>query len=463
MATPRTGKQRGRHLSGPPIPARNTLQAGQQLNFTHGEPQESQDKYSYPSIDNFQSASQTSTPPHSTGLYRNSLSNIGDSSSLFSIHAPNDPTPPLKQDSVPFHFGTNEKSALGGFAFDLPSSQHRAPAFHFGAGKGTGSSPFAFQSSPPVNMVVEREPPKSASQAPGSPPRSKYPSQPEFGKPSPLHNRLQPNSNVFNIPNRSHPRPEHHRPAPPPTSHLQGAKDIGHKFVDPFRSQHPLRQGPDNGNSDAVEVPRHYNPPVYASYPKPPPTFSAVPTAAPYSGPSTTFSAVNTGAPAYTVPYAYPQLQPVIDLTKPQHSYEYDPALSDNRFGAPDPYQYVAAEKANEDIKALLEGAFEDEDDQSRTRARRRKAQAAIDGLAEKMNSLGVEQTEDQEREGQAEENEIDDGSVEGLKVKLLPHQVDGVEWMREKEIGLENDSKKKKVPKGGILADDMGLVGARQ
>ncbi|KEQ70086.1 hypothetical protein M436DRAFT_22206, partial [Aureobasidium namibiae CBS 147.97] len=44
----------------------------------------------------------------------------------------------------------------------------------------------------------------------------------------------------------------------------------------------------------------------------------------------------------------------------------------------------------------------------------------------------------------------------EGLNIKLLPHQVEGVSWMIDKEIG---ERKKNGVlPKGGILADDMGL-----
>lgn len=38
---------------------------------------------------------------------------------------------------------------------------------------------------------------------------------------------------------------------------------------------------------------------------------------------------------------------------------------------------------------------------------------------------------------------------IPGLKCMLLPHQVQGVAWMREREKGLS---------KGGILADDMGL-----
>ncbi len=40
--------------------------------------------------------------------------------------------------------------------------------------------------------------------------------------------------------------------------------------------------------------------------------------------------------------------------------------------------------------------------------------------------------------------------------MKLLPHQVEGVEWMRGRELG--GFKGKGKVPKGGILADDMGL-----
>lgn len=41
------------------------------------------------------------------------------------------------------------------------------------------------------------------------------------------------------------------------------------------------------------------------------------------------------------------------------------------------------------------------------------------------------------------------DASISGLKCVLLPHQVQGVTWMREREKGAA---------KGGILADDMGL-----
>ncbi|KAI1741614.1 hypothetical protein F4680DRAFT_414540 [Xylaria scruposa] len=82
--------------------------------------------------------------------------------------------------------------------------------------------------------------------------------------------------------------------------------------------------------------------------------------------------------------------------------------------------QYVDPKKAAEDIKALLEGSLEDEEEK----------------LAK-------------------EEITEDKSHIEGLKVRLLPHQVEGVEWMRNRELG---PVKKGKVPKGGLLADDMGL-----
>ncbi|KAI0201512.1 hypothetical protein F4808DRAFT_424126 [Astrocystis sublimbata] len=82
--------------------------------------------------------------------------------------------------------------------------------------------------------------------------------------------------------------------------------------------------------------------------------------------------------------------------------------------------EYVDPKKAAADIKALLEGSLEEEEE----------------------NVAKEEMTEDKSR-------------VEGLKVRLLPHQIEGVEWMRNRELG---PVKKGKVPKGGLLADDMGL-----
>ncbi|KAF2098361.1 hypothetical protein NA57DRAFT_66676 [Rhizodiscina lignyota] len=120
---------------------------------------------------------------------------------------------------------------------------------------------------------------------------------------------------------------------------------------------------------------------------------------------------------------------------------------------------YVDVENANKNMKALLEGAFEDEEDKPKLRLRKRKQpevkeDSGAKGLASKLAALDVK---DQEKKGDKEdEEEADDGTIDGMKVKLLPHQVDGLAWMTDKEIG-----KRKKngvLPKGGILADDMGL-----
>ncbi|KAJ4861813.1 type III restriction enzyme, res subunit domain-containing protein [Trichoderma breve] len=104
---------------------------------------------------------------------------------------------------------------------------------------------------------------------------------------------------------------------------------------------------------------------------------------------------------------------------------------------------YTDPAKASEDLKALLEGGLEGDDDE------------------------GVEHDGNQEPSGEGKKKPTDDtapkdpktiakdGNVVGLKVQLLPHQVEGVNWMRGRELG---PVKKGTVPKGGLLADDMGL-----
>jgi SNF2 family DNA or RNA helicase len=122
-------------------------------------------------------------------------------------------------------------------------------------------------------------------------------------------------------------------------------------------------------------------------------------------------------------------------------------------YSSNDPFTYMDSEKANENIKALLEGAFEDEEDQPRTRRQKQKQQKDVEDLTRQMQNVKVEPEQDPTVE---DEDDEDDGSVEGLKVKLLPHQIDGVEWMRDKELGTRKT--RGVFPKGGILADDMGL-----
>ncbi len=146
-----------------------------------------------------------------------------------------------------------------------------------------------------------------------------------------------------------------------------------------------------------------------------------------------------------------------VNLTNPQENAGPDSIIFGDKFGAADPYNYIEAGKATENIKALLEGAFEDEEDKPRTRGRKMKVEAAVAGLADNVKELRLksdEKVNEKEEADDEDEGDVDDGTVEGLKVKLLPHQVDGVEWMRDKEIGVKK--KNGILPKGGILADDV-------
>ncbi|KAB5566446.1 SNF2 family N-terminal domain-containing protein [Coniochaeta sp. 2T2.1] len=116
------------------------------------------------------------------------------------------------------------------------------------------------------------------------------------------------------------------------------------------------------------------------------------------AAPPKLFSSVGPGAQPPTSPVKYSRAANELAYTYNEPAYT-DPA------------------KASADLKALLEGGMEDEEEEKK--------------------------------------ETIEDGTVEGIKVKLLPHQVEGIKWMRSREVG---PIKKGKLPKGGILADDMGL-----
>lgn len=178
---------------------------------------------------------------------------------------------------------------------------------------------------------------------------------------------------------------------------------------------------------------------------------NAIPVQQPY------FSSLQNGQ-GFTAVNPYKPPASYVDLTKPQNGFDPDAALFDDKFGAADPYTYVDVSKATENIKALLEGAFDDEDGKPRTRGRKKKDEAAVASLTDKLKGLDVVKKEDHDNTGEEpDEEDEDDGTVEGLNVKLLPHQVEGVEWMRDKESSMKK--KNGVLPKGGILADDMGLV----
>lgn len=158
-----------------------------------------------------------------------------------------------------------------------------------------------------------------------------------------------------------------------------------------------------------------------------------------------------------TNPFYAPQ-KDYIDLTRPTQQ-PFDPdgfndreVFGNDTFGSADPLMYLDSKQADENIKALLEGAMDDEDNRPRTRKKRKEVDVKIDHLSKKMQDVDIQAETKQEEE----EEEIDDGTREGLNIKLLPHQIDGVNWMQNKEVSTKRV--KGILPKGGILADDMGL-----
>ncbi|KAM3543606.1 hypothetical protein ARSEF1564_003459 [Beauveria bassiana] len=103
---------------------------------------------------------------------------------------------------------------------------------------------------------------------------------------------------------------------------------------------------------------------------------------------------------------------------------------------------YIDPAKASADLKALLEGGVEDE--------------AEEEEQPEPSGPVGISDEKKTEKPKKQEKQRISkDGKIDGLKVRLLPHQVEGVEWMLGRELG---PVKRGTVPKGGLLADDMGL-----
>ncbi|KAL1629932.1 hypothetical protein SLS54_000790 [Diplodia seriata] len=277
-------------------------------------------------------------------------------------------------------------------------------------------------------MVNEREPPRASGQQPPARPVFGVANEgPKFGEASPLRNPLKRDkySNLFVQHKPGVSRPEFHK------TNTRG-------FV-PGQQQ----------DQDVVEIPKPAAPRPQTVGPTPRPIYSS---AHPVGG----FQPIN----ANSIPDF--SKKSTIDLTNSDDD-EFDPdaAIRDDRFGAADPFAYVDANQASENIKNLLEGAFDDDEDRPKTRLRKRsqakkRADEAATNLADKLKALEVTAQEKEKEAEPEEEEEEDDGTVDGLAVKLLPHQVDGVSWMVDKEVGQRK--KNGVLPKGGILADDMGL-----
>lgn len=313
--------------------------------------------------------------------------------------------------------------------------------------------------------------------------------QPAFGQASPLRNPLKKDySNVFNTNQR---RAEHHRPAatvPAPVFRdpraiiASAAPRAQPGFSNPGDKAKPQQSRvPSNPLFAPIQNPlyaqhQRYPPQPSAAQPQPirvptnippkaipaakPPTFSSL-------GPNTTFQ-----------PYrAPPPPRKTVDLTgsdDEEDGFDPDAALREDKFGGADPYSYIDAGQTSQNIKALLEGAFEDDEEKPKIKLRKRakkpveqekpKEDKKVKSLEEKLMQLELDTVKKEEPEEKPKEEDVpeeededeEDGTVEGLKVNLLPHQVEGVAWMTDKEIGMRK--KNGILPKGGILADDMGL-----
>lgn len=367
------------------------------------------------------------------------LSQLGDSTSLFSPNTSQEVSPqPLPKPRVPQNPIEEEPTSPCLIKLDYyPSPQNRLSVSERQRQKFSKS-----QGKRSVNMVIEREPPKTANSPASQSNQTMFGNYqpPEFGKPSPLHSRIQ--SSVFNIPKPKQKQSEQRNEELDAPSPLQNPDEPVRGFVNPFQPRKPVYQRPAPG---VVEIPRPANHPTWAAHRPAQPVFSSI-------APNTIgFSAVN----------SKDKIGNFVDLTTSLNQFKQDNVFYDEGFAAPDPYTYIDTEKATENIKALLEGAFEDEEDKPRTRGRKKKIEATVLELTDKLKVLDVENEhkrpdKNEDENAGDEEDEEDDGTVEGLKVKLLPHQVDGVEWMTEKEIGARK--KNGVLPKGGILADDVSI-----
>jgi len=354
----------------------------------------------------------------------------------------------------------------------------------------------------PVKMVREREPPAA------QPPRAPAPKPlqelvnpaPTFGQASPIRNPLkkdiprESHNPVFNVPRPGQARPEFHRdPVRMPSEYSNNSHGLAGQANQRVSSQQgaapnlpqagPPKVGSRHSNASStgsdlfeipasqfqprppyqgVPVPRPMNPPARSIQPVPRPMYSSM-------GQVNGFQPVNQ---PYQNPFHGSRKTVIIDDARTRRPTDededdFDPDVeirtNGQEFGAPDMYAYVDSSQANENIKELLEGAFDEDNEKiPRTRGRKKKKQQqekddVKQSLAARLQALEVTETDkDTKVEEEYDEEEEDDGTVEGMKVKLLPHQVDGVSWMIEKETGAHN--KRGKLPKGGILADDMGL-----
>lgn len=202
-----------------------------------------------------------------------------------------------------------------------------------------------------------------------------------------------------------------------------------------------------------VRTPATIRPPVnpeYSNYVSRPaqPSFHNVPTNRPApptfgkpvpSAPRNVPWATNTAPKSY-----YENTEPIMGHVDPEKALK---ELLDN-LGDPG-----VKRRSRKKKKAGKESTPEDDEDKKDDL---RQDVDELDDLASAMSGAkleGPKNSDDENEEEEEEENEDDSGEeedlshVDGLKVKLLPHQIDGLNFLLSREEGKN---------RGGILADDV-------
>jgi hypothetical protein len=252
-------------------------------------------------------------------------------------------------------------------------------------------------------MVREREPPvRPASREEPAPPKPlqevRNPAQPAFGETSPLRNPLKKDrgeqfAHLFNKPKQGQMRPEHSQTTKLPSqysapsraapSSSNGLEALNRPFKVPSAQQGPRYStgSTASSGSDIFEIPaaqfqprpvpvqRPYNPPPQTSYPPPRPIYSSM-------GQTDGFQPLNKGT--------HNPLQQARQTVILNDEDDFDPDAAiraeGGKFGEPDMYAYVDSGAASENIKALLEGAFDEDSEKiPRTRLRKKKKQQEDD------------------------------------------------------------------------------------
>jgi hypothetical protein len=252
-----------------------------------------------------------------------------------------------------------------------------------------------------LKMVREREPPVAHPPRDGAvpPPKSlqdlKH-AQPTFGETSPMRNPLKKDrgeqfAHLFNKPKPGQMRPEHSQTTKlpsqysAPTKPSQSSQSSMDTLNRPFKvpsSQSGSRYSTASTDSDVFEIPassfqprpsqsgpvpiaKPYNPPAKTTYAPPRPIYSSM-------GHVDNFQPLNKGT--------HNPLQQARQTVILDDEDDFDPDAAiraeGSRFGEPDMHAYVDAGAASENIKALLEGAFDEDNEKiPRTRLRKKKKQ----------------------------------------------------------------------------------------